>query len=62
MTKSSIRAKIFGGIQKLLGVIVNHYPISDDVTLAEPGRPLPIREPTPSSWESAPHWRRSAER
>ncbi|HEY1476143.1 MAG TPA: phosphate acetyltransferase [Chthoniobacterales bacterium] len=29
-------AKIFGGIQKLLGVIVNHYPISDDVTLPSP--------------------------
>jgi phosphate acetyltransferase len=29
-------AKIFGGIQKLLGVIVNHYPISDDVTLPGP--------------------------
>ena len=29
-------AKIFGGLQKLLGVIVNHYPISDDVTLPSP--------------------------
>jgi phosphate acetyltransferase len=29
-------AKIFGGIQKLLGVIVNHYPVSDDVTLPSP--------------------------
>ena len=29
-------AKIFGGIQKLLGVIVNHYPITDDVTLPSP--------------------------
>jgi phosphate acetyltransferase len=29
-------AKIFGGIHKLLGVIVNHYPISEDVTIASP--------------------------
>jgi phosphate acetyltransferase len=29
-------AKIFGGIHKLLGVIVNHYPISEDVTLPSP--------------------------
>ena len=29
-------AKIFGGFQKLLGVIVNHYPITDDVTLPSP--------------------------
>jgi phosphate acetyltransferase len=26
-------AKIFGGLHKLLGVIVNHYPISDDISL-----------------------------
>jgi phosphate acetyltransferase len=29
-------AKIFGGTHKLLGVIVNHYPISEDVTLPSP--------------------------
>ena len=29
-------AKIFGGLHKLLGVIVNHYPISEDVTLPSP--------------------------
>jgi phosphate acetyltransferase len=29
-------AKVFGGIQKLLGVIVNRYPISEDVSLPSP--------------------------
>ncbi len=29
-------AKIFGGIHKLLGVIVNHYSISEDLTLPSP--------------------------
>jgi phosphate acetyltransferase len=27
-------AKVFGGVQKLLGVIVNHYPIREDATVA----------------------------
>ena len=29
-------AKIFGGLHKLLGVIVNHYPISDDRSVSSP--------------------------
>jgi phosphate acetyltransferase len=31
-------AKIFGGLHKLLGVIVNHYPINDDVSLSPADR------------------------
>jgi len=29
-------AKVFGGVEKLLGVIINHYPVSDDATLPDP--------------------------
>jgi phosphate acetyltransferase len=29
-------AKVFGGIQKLLGVIVNRYPVSEDASLPSP--------------------------
>jgi phosphate acetyltransferase len=29
-------AKIFGGIQRLIGVVVNHYPINGDVTQPSP--------------------------
>jgi phosphate acetyltransferase len=29
-------AKMFGGLQKLLGVVVNHYPISEGVSLPRP--------------------------
>jgi phosphate acetyltransferase len=29
-------AKVFGGVEKLLGVIINHYPVSDDGTLPDP--------------------------